>query len=76
MMARRPGAAPGTLSFGDSVARAGARRRNWSDCRELRPDLLPGESREAGLNYNRESKGAGSYSLPAQPFQQRTNTSW
>ena len=52
-MARRPGAAPGELRFGDSVAQAGARRKL-----ERSPGVAPGPSTWRAevllLNYNRE----------------------
>src|SRR5207245_8050452 len=64
-LARRPGAAPGRLSFGDSVAQAGARRRYWCGCRELHPDILRGGETFWLLNHSRkESKRAGSNHAP------------
>ena len=53
-LAGRLGAAPSKLSFGDSVAQAGARPvENWCGCRELRPDFLRGGEVFLLLNHNR-----------------------
>jgi hypothetical protein len=60
-MARRLGAAPSKLSFGDSAAQAGARRRRLL---VRLPGIAPGRAPWRGaillLNHNREIKRAGS----------------
>ena len=53
-MAGRLGAAPSELSFGDSVAQAGARpMEDWCGCRESHPDILRGGEVFWLLNHNR-----------------------
>ena len=57
ILASRPGAAPGGLSFGDSAAQAGA-RPNAIGAHEERSPALMVAVREH-LNHNREIKRAG-----------------
>ena len=65
-LAGRLGAAPSRLSFGDSVAQAGARpMKKLVRLPGIAPGHAPWQEAILLLNHNRESKRAGSFVLPA-----------
>ena len=77
-LARRLGAAPSKLSFGDSVAQAGARRKKIGAVAGNRTRTCSlARSHSAVKSQPRKLKGPEvSLHFRPMPFQQRTNTPW
>ena len=63
-LARRLGAAPSKLSFGDSAAQAGARRIKMVRLPGIAPGRAPWQGAILLLNHNHEIKRAGSDCAP------------